>query len=531
MCSRLIALFTCFFIVSGTAYAADGFAVTAEWSEQDGQTVVLVNFTMNPQHYIYASSYQVNGVGDTRLEALEVPPAERKMDPFSKEEVDVYAHSFSARYRLLNTETRPLGISVSYQGCNQTTCFLPESQEFVFREGAVDVGGGSGTVEDAVAAGSDWRVQADRFEVVGSETGYMSVKKALDFMKRSGEEGDGSSSVFAQQGLLAAIGLILLGGLALNLTPCVLPMLPINLAIIGAGVQAGSRRRGFLQGGAYGLGIAVTYGVLGLVVVLSGATFGSLNSSPWFNVGIAVIFLFLALGMFDVIHIDFTRFQRSNAPGTSEKKRGPWLALSMGVVAALLAGACVAPVVISVLIWSGDLYAKGIQLGLILPFVLGLGMALPWPFAGAGLSFLPKPGQWMIWVRNGFGVFILLTALYYGYMGYKIFSLSRGGDEASGAPAYSAEEENRRLAEQLQDAAEKSRMVLIDFGASWCKNCVAMENTTLRDPALLEALQDVEFIHYRAEQTEDIYTKPVLQYYSVLGLPTYVVLRPKDTSK
>ena len=105
------------------------------------------------------------------------------------------------------------------------------------------------------------------------------------------------------------LALILLGGLALNLTPCVLPMIPVNLAVIGAGARAGSRRNGFLLGGLYGLAIAVTYGILGAFVVLTGSTFGALNSSPWFTLGIALVFVLLALGMFDVFHIDFSRFE------------------------------------------------------------------------------------------------------------------------------------------------------------------------------------------------------------------------------
>ena len=60
---------------------------------------------------------------------------------------------------------------------------------------------------------------------------------------------------------------------------------------------------------------------------------------------------------------------------------------------------------------SADLYSKGTVAGLLLPFLLGVGMALPWPFAGAGLSFLPKPGKWMEKVKYGFGVLILVFAI------------------------------------------------------------------------------------------------------------------------
>src|SRR4030095_4430190 len=99
-----------------------------------------------------------------------------------------------------------------------------------------------------------------------------------------------------------------IGGLALNLTPCVLPMIPINLAIIGAGAQASSRGRGFWLGLAYGGAMAVVYGVLGLIVILTAGTFGTINSSAWFNLGIAVLFVVLGLAMFDVLLIDFSQY-------------------------------------------------------------------------------------------------------------------------------------------------------------------------------------------------------------------------------
>jgi thiol:disulfide interchange protein len=83
----------------------------------------------------------------------------------------------------------------------------------------------------------------------------------------------------------------------------------------------------------------------------------------------------------------------------------------MGAVAALLAGACVAPVVIQVVLFSSNLYAKGNAVALALPFLLGVGMAIPWPIAGAGIAALPKPGAWMVRVKQVFGVVIMATAL------------------------------------------------------------------------------------------------------------------------
>jgi thiol:disulfide interchange protein DsbD len=249
------------------------------------------------------------------------------------------------------------------------------------------------------------------FTVLGATGGYLSADEFIAFVDDA-EAGKVKKSVFADKGPIAIILLVIVGGILLNLTPCVLPLIPINLAIIGAGAQAGSRARGFALGGMYGLGMAAMYGALGLVVTLTSTAFGAINSTVWFNVAIAILFIFLAMAMFDVIAIDFTKYQ-SKIDATKMAGRGTFaLAFFMGLVSALLAGACVAPVVIQVIVYAGDQYARGITIALALPFFLGLGMALPWPFAGAGLSLLPKPGMWMVRVKQVMGVFILLFAAY-----------------------------------------------------------------------------------------------------------------------
>jgi thiol:disulfide interchange protein len=320
---------------------------------------------------------------------------------------------------------------------------------------------------------------------------------------------------------------VFLGGLALNLTPCVLPMIPINLAIIGAGARAGSRGRGFALGSAYGAAMALVYGVLGVIVILTAGSFGTINASPWFNAAIAVVFVLLALAMFDVFQIDFSRF--ASGVGSGGGQGSMPLAFTMGAVAALLAGACVAPVVIQVVLFASNLYATGNALALALPFVLGLGMALPWPLAGAGLAALPKPGAWMVRVKQAFGVLILLTAVYYGYLAYTLFANRWVAD---GAVASSVQEKLKEgwhasLAEGLAVAEREQKPVLIDLWATWCKNCLTMDETTFKDPAVLAALQGHVKIKVQAEDPDEPTTKAIMQRFKAVGLPTYVILRPR----
>ena len=226
---------------------------------------------------------------------------------------------------------------------------------------------------------------------MASTGGYLGSGDFLAFI-RNAESGVQQKGLFEGRGPLAILLIVLLGGLALNLTPCVLPMIPINLAIIGAGAQAGSRQRGFLLGLTYGVAMALVYGVLGLVVMLTAGTFGTINASPWFNLGIAVIFVVAGAG--DVRRDRRSTSRASRATSAAGASRGSFvLAFTMGAVAALLAGACVAPVVIQVVLFASNLYATGTKLALALPFFLGIGMAMPWPIAGAGLASLPKPGR------------------------------------------------------------------------------------------------------------------------------------------
>ncbi len=369
----------------------------------------------------------------------------------------------------------------------------------------------------------------DDFAVSSTAGGYLGADAFLKFISNA-EANVKEVGMFEGHGPLAIIVLVLLGGFALNLTPCVLPMIPINLAIIGAGARSGSRRRGMLLGGTYGLAMALVYGVLGLVVILTAGSFGTINASPWFNLGIALLFVVLGLAMFDVFTIDFSRWSGNFNPAA---RRGSFLlAFSMGAVAALLAGACVAPVVIQVVLFSSNLYAKGTQSALALPFFLGIGMAIPWPIAGAGLASLPKPGAWMVRVKQGFGVLIIASAAYYGYLTYEILA-GRTADTAQ--VAASANEKIKEgwhmsLAEGLAVAEREHKPVLIDIWASWCKNCLTMDKTTLQDARVKAALDGYVKIKFQAEQPDADGIKSVMQRFHAVGLPGYVILKPKSAA-
>ncbi len=510
------------------------------------------------EEFLIATDLEFEGSEGLSVLGVAYPEPELFKFSFSEESMAVYEGTFYIGVLVHLEDTLALGKAVMrgklrYQACNDKQCMAPKTlaidiefevtgnpdeaalqHEEVFA--AIDFGSIEGfeqpeepqKQEDNVgavqtqASDLDWRVLVEDFKLVGKDGGYLRKGPFLAFLDRAESGGPiEPDNYFSNKGVLFIVLSALIGGLLLNLTPCVLPMIPINIAIIGAGAQSGSRSRGFALGAMYGVGMAATYGVLGLVVVLGvTSTFGSLNATPWFNAVIALVFIVLSLAMFDIIAIDFSRFQsKLNLRGNTGGRF--LIAFVMGIVAALLAGACVAPVIIAAIVFAQDQFSQGNVSALALPFLIGVGMALPWPFAGAGLSFIPKPGKWMNTVKHSFGVLILLFALYFGYQAYEIFDGRHLVEGKVGEDGWFTS-----LAEGLETAKTEDKKVIIDFWATWCKNCLTMDATTLKEEEVTARLEDYIKVKYQAEDPNNPETQEVMEFFGAVGLPTYVVLAP-----
>ena len=531
-----IALFAAVGLLACAASAGDlptrsPFGIAVAPVNGGGANGLRVDFTVPANCVINVDRLHFRTLDGTDIHPVQAPEPELEVNQVTGQTNPVYPRDFSVRLNPADLPDHQL--AVKFQGCTNGECYFPEQRNFSLKPDGTYAEATSEPAAGTTSAGTDWAAALTGFTVKSQQTGYLSPAEFGAFLDKSltGQGAADPLGKFQKMGLAATLLLIIAGGFLLNFTPCILPMIPINLAIIGAGRAAKSRMDGFRNGSIYGLGMALAYGTLGLVVVLTGSKFGTLNSNMWFNAVIALVFVVLALGMFDVVNIDLSRFSSAGPAGGADKGALAQQAvvLSMGVMSALLAGACVAPVVISVVLLATNLYAKGTVAGLMLPFLLGVGMALPWPFAGAGLTFMPKPGKWMKYVKYGFCILILAFALYYTKLAWQAHQRSGGliAAAGTGSGTTSSGESNQELLAALQQARTTGRPLFVDFHASWCKDCSAMDETVFNQAQVKQQLERFLAVRYAAEQPNAKPAKPLLDYFNIVGLPTYLVLSPK----
>ena len=474
-----------------------------EWKAEtvDGQLVVTVQ--VSPGYYLTLDTLvtEIKDADGKLPPVISKPPRQEINDPDT-------GKSFilpEGVWKWVYGGTPPYEVKVAFQGCRKgapgeaAVCLMPQELQLTgIKKPAAELE--SGAVRQFY---HNWKV-------VKQYSGAMDKKEFLAFLERAPKELSEQKSMFADRSIWMVIFLTILGGIGLNLTPCVLPMIPINLAIIGGG---GDKRRCVCRGALYGMGMAAAYGVLGAVVVYTGSSFGTLNSSSWFNFGAAAVFVVLAIAMLGFFDLDLSRFSRIT-PGTIKGGKDI-AAFVMGVFAALLAGACVAPVVVGVMLFAAGLYAEGNMSAPFMGLFLGIGMGLPWPLAAAGLGVLPKPGKFMVAVKYVFSALIICGACYYGYLGW---SLLPGN--------FSPEAEITKLAEAGRRAKAENKRVVIDFYATWCKNCMAMKKSVFTDPEVQKALEKVVFVEFQAEKPGDPLIAPLLKLWNVPGFPAFVIAEP-----
>ena len=460
--------------------------------------IVAIFFVLPKRVHITAATLRLNAPDGTTVTPVDHPPVH---------EDGTWPADTVLKFRV-TPPTRDLTITL--QGCTEEMCFPPQTIPLAAAPAAAPTSAAADAPSPLDGLG--------RWSAVAGYQGESDFARWLDDAVGNAHAAKENllARVFRRHGLLLAALLIIPLGLLLNLTPCVLPMIPITLGVLGAGAAGHSRRRGLALGATYGGAMALTYGIAGAVFVHAGGRFGALNASPWFNFAVAVVFIVLALAMFDLILIDLSRFRKGGAPSA----RGSYAAAAiLGATAAILAGACIAPVLIWVLLLAAQLHRGGHAAAAWLPLLLGLGLALPWPFLGAGLSFLPRPGAWMNRVKHAFGVLILAFACFYAWSGFRLL-------KPAAPPAAPDGRWRTDLAAAAAEARAAQKPLFLDFWGTTCKACVTMDATTLRAPAIQKRLDQMVCVKIQADDFEAPAIRPLAQKFGLLGLPAYVVVLP-----
>jgi len=389
--------------------------------------------------------------------------------------------------------------TLRYQACNDSVCIAPKNVPV-----ALDT--------EIVADSQTPRpVHPDIF---GAETPGAPLAPLVTAGNAAAESS--IATLVRERGWFVTILVVFLGGLALNLTPCVYPMIAITVSYFGG--QGGERnaRRAFVSSLIYCLGIVLTYSTLGLIAALTGSLFGSALQSPVLLIGIALLLLALALSMFGLYELQPPQFLMQRATGLSSKA-GYIGVFFFGAVIGVIAAPCLAPFVVALLAFVGQIGNP--WLGWWLFFALALGLGLPYVVLGTFsglLNRLPKSGTWMVNVKKVFGVALIAVAAWITSPLW--LNLGSSGEGGLGFDPYSVA--------KVQQAAADHHPVFIDFSAEWCGPCRKMERTTFHDKQVLEEAK--HFTVLKADLTHEGSpdVEKLRKDFGIWGVPTLVFIGP-----
>jgi len=435
----------------------------------------------------------------------------------------------------------PVIVRLQYQACNEMSCQAPTS------------------ITDTI------KVEvADKTTPVNSINEDKFVNIDLSFTETAAPEkteSDPISNALESKGLLLGLLLVFVGGLALNLTPCVYPLIPITVGFFG-GQSEGSTTKLFLMGILFILGLAVTYSAIGVITSLTGAVFGALLQNPIVILLVVLIMLALSLSMFGVYEFKLPDSLVNKAGGA---KSGLYGAFFMGLTMGIVAAPCIGPFVLGLVTYVAT--KQDPYFGFLLFFVLAVGLGTPYLFLAVfsgKIKKLPRAGEWMDAVKHIFGFILIGMALYFllpllpksisGYVlpvfmigtaiyllffeklansvkGFKIFKIVFSVIiMAVGVYALVPSEQNSvEWKPFTKDALTEisGKGVIIDFYADWCIPCKELDAMTFSDPKVIELSK--EFETYKADMTKSLSTEVenLREQFKIVGVPTVLILNSK----
>ena len=480
--------------------------------------------------------------------------AEQYEDPYFGL-VTIFKHDLNLTLPLKDPQPQDL-LEVTYQGCAKGFCYPPETKQFQL-----------GDLLSNVSAGHEMQNSVETHQPSQS-----AVENANVFSSQQNQLAESLS-----QSKYAMLWFFVLG-IGLAFTPCVLPMLPLLSAIvIGGRKEETSNWRALALSFVYVQGMALTYTLLGLVVVLIGLPFQIALQSPYVLIGLSIVFVLLALSMFGLFTLQLpSSLQTKLTQFSQQQKSGAFFGVFvMGAIAGLVASPCTSAPLSGALFYvaqSGDFVIGALTL-----YLLALGMGLPLILITVfGNKILPKSGAWMENVKTAFGFVMLALPIFlisriipsmweprlWALLGVSFFiwlatQMRSNGiglffrivffvaamvsaqplqnwvwqDNAATSQAANAQSavKNTLVFQQISNYDElqavlkqhPNKIAMLDLYADWCVACKEFEHKTFADPQVQTALSDVLLL--RVDMTNNSESnRTLMKALAVTGLPTII---------
>ena len=510
---------------------------------------VSMQWQIAENYYLYQDklAFSVNGKPVENAPQF-LSSAEQYEDPYFGL-VTIFKHDLNLTLPLKDPQPQDL-LEVTYQGCAKGFCYPPETKQFQI-----------GDLSSNVSANHEMQNSVETHQ-----TSQSAVENANVFSSQQNQLAESLS-----QSKYAMLWFFVLG-IGLAFTPCVLPMLPLLSAIvIGGRKEETSNWRALVQG------MALTYTLLGLVVVLIGLPFQIALQSPYVLIGLSIVFVLLALSMFGLFTLQLpSSLQTKLTQFSQQQKSGAFFGVFvMGAIAGLVASPCTSAPLSGALLYvaqSGDFVIGALTL-----YLLALGMGLPLILITVfGNKILPKSGAWMENVKTAFGFVMLALPIFlisriipsvweprlWALLGVSFFiwlatQMRSNGiglffrivffvaamvsaqplqnwvwqDNAATSQAVNAQStvKNSLVFQQISTYDElqavlkqhPNKMAMLDLYADWCVACKEFEHKTFADPQVQTALSDVLLL--RVDMTNNSESnRTLMKALAVTGLPTII---------
>ena len=496
----------------------------------DGDQRLMLQWVIAPEYYLYRHAFKAKASDSEGSIAanLVVPDGLAKTDEFFGD-VEVYYDALEAIVALERT-TELAQIKVTYQGCADAgLCYPPETKSFLWHIASGEIQAGSlAPTSSAINSGDD----------ASSSTGI---------------------------GLLAAIAFAFLGGIILNVMPCVFPILSLKALSFTHGSADQHRRASLI----YAAGVVASFMALASALVAIQQTgqligWGFQLQNTGFVIGLAYLFTVMGLSLNGLIHFGTSMMNVGQSLTEQDGDAGNFFT---GVLAVVVASPCTAPFMGTAL---GYALTQPIVVTLIVFAALGAGMALPMVILShstAAVRALPKPGPWMDTAKNVLAFPLYLTSVWLLWVagnqaGVNTMALALSGLVLLALAAYlygdtklrkglsiilvagavflaipsekkaGGSDSSRKLSEGqiawsasvLDDYIERGDPIFVDVTADWCITCLANEAAVLFTPEMEQAFIDADIPYMIADWTDyDADIGRFVQSHGRSGIPLYVM--------